>query len=315
MFKRNILIIDDSATIRQGIKLVLMQAKLFDEYLEAPGSAEALEILQQQPIELVMCDIVMPGMDGFEFLSRMKSQPEFRDIPVIMLTGQESVEKKIKGLDLGASDYLTKPFDPGELIARVRVQLKVKRLQDELKTAKQRYKELSITDYLTQIYNRRHFMELFTLEFSRSLRYQFPLSLIIFDIDNFKAINDTYGHLVGDKVIKNIADLISPEIRSHDVFARYGGEEFILMLPQTPLEGAMLVSEKLRDKIAKFDFEGLGRGRVTISLGVATHPTPNIKDTKDLIAAADNALYQAKGRGKNRVVASDGTLQKSGPYV
>jgi len=303
---RNILIIDDSSTIRHGIHLVLKQARLFDNYFEVASAMEGLEILEEYPVEVVICDIVMPGMDGFEFLREMKSQDDYRDIPVVLLTGQESVEKKIKGLDMGASDYLLKPFDPGELIARVKVQLKVKRLQDELKVAKQRYKELSLTDYLTQIFNRRHFMELFDLEFSRSMRYGHPLSLVIFDLDDFKHINDNFGHLQGDKVLRQLSDLVKSEIRSYDVFARYGGEEFVLMLPQTPVEGAFPVAEKIREKLEKFKFEGLGRGEVTISIGVSTYPHDDIQDSKDLISAADTALYEAKENGKNQVVVSKG---------
>lgn len=306
MSDRNILIIDDSSTIRHGIHLVLKQARLFDNYFEVASAMEGLEILEEYPVEVVICDIVMPGMDGFEFLREMKSQDDYRDIPVVLLTGQESVEKKIKGLDMGASDYLLKPFDPGELIARVKVQLKVKRLQDELKVAKQRYKELSLTDYLTQIFNRRHFMELFDLEFSRSMRYGHPLSLVIFDLDDFKHINDNFGHLQGDKVLRQLSDLVKSEIRSYDVFARYGGEEFVLMLPQTPVEGAFPVAEKIREKLEKFKFEGLGRGEVTISIGVSTYPHDDIQDSKDLISAADTALYEAKENGKNQVVVSKG---------
>lgn len=298
---RNILIIDDSSTIRHGISLVLKQARLFDKYFEVASGQEGLEILEKEMIELVICDIIMPGMDGFEFLMEMKSQDEYHDIPVILLTGQESVEKKIKGLDMGASDYLLKPFDPGELIARVRVQLKVKRLQDALKIAKQRYKELSITDYLTQVYNRRHFMELFEQEFSRATRYGQELSLMLMDLDNFKDINDNHGHLTGDKVLRRLAKLVKSVIRAHDVFARYGGEEFILMLPQTPGQGAMLVAEKIREKLEKYKFDELGRGLVTLSLGVAHIPNEDILDGKDLISAADRALYKAKENGKNRV--------------
>jgi diguanylate cyclase (GGDEF)-like protein len=299
--ERNILIIDDSSTIRHGIHLVLKQARLFDQYFEAASAQEGLEYLENNTIEVVLCDIVMPGMDGFEFLKEMKSREMHRDIPVIMLTGQESVDKKIKGLEMGASDYLLKPFDPGELIARVRVQLKVKRLQDELKVAKQRYKELSITDYLTQIYNRRYFMELFDLEFSRATRYKSDLSVIIFDLDNFKNVNDTHGHLVGDKVLRQLSELVRSEIRNHDIFARYGGEEFILMLPQTPTQGAFQVSEKIRKRIESVSLGGLGRGQVTVSMGIATFKADAVNDGKDLISFADSALYRAKLAGKNRV--------------
>lgn len=305
MSERNILIIDDSSTIRHGIHLVLKQARLFDNYFEAASAQEGLAYLDEHMVEVVICDIVMPGMDGFEFLKEMKSRESHRDIPVIMLTGQESVDKKIRGLEMGASDYLLKPFDPGELIARVRVQLKVKRLQDELKIAKQRYKELSITDYLTQVHNRRFFMELFDQEFSRATRYKTDLSVIIFDIDNFKPVNDTHGHLVGDKVLRQLADLVRVEVRNHDVFARYGGEEFVLMLPQTSSQGAAQVAEKIRARVEAASLAGLGRGAITISMGLATLTADSLDDAKDLVAHADTALYRAKQKGKNRVEVAD----------
>ncbi len=305
MREKNVLIMDDSSTIRQGILLVLQQAQLFNHYFEASTAHDGLEALKRNDVELVICDIVMPGMDGYEFLQEMKSHMEWRDIPVIMLTGQVSVDKKIKGLDLGASDYLTKPFDPGELIARVRVQLKVKHLQDELRIAKQRYKELSITDYLTEIYNRRHFMEIFDMEFSRATRYNHNLAVIIFDIDNFKHTNDQYGHLVGDKVLKKTADLVKSEIRSHDVFARYGGEEFVLMLPSTPPQGALLVAEKIREQVMKQKIREMDNKAITISIGVAVYPHSKAQDGAELINAADSALYLAKANGKNRVELSE----------
>ena len=305
MREKNVLIMDDSSTIRQGILLVLQQAQLFNHYFEASTAHDGLEALKRNDVELVICDIVMPGMDGYEFLQEMKSHMEWRDIPVIMLTGQVSVDKKIKGLDLGASDYLTKPFDPGELIARVRVQLKVKHLQDELRIAKQRYKELSITDYLTEIYNRRHFMEIFDMEFSRATRYNHNLAVIIFDIDNFKHTNDQYGHLVGDKVLKKTADLVKSEIRSHDVFARYGGEEFVLMLPSTPPQGALLVAEKIREQVMKQKIREMDNKAITISIGVAVYPHSKAQDGAELINAADSALYRAKANGKNRVELSE----------
>ncbi len=305
MTERNILIIDDSITILQGIKLVLKQAELFDHYFEARSAAEGMKILNENPVDVILCDIIMPGMDGFEFLSEVKAREKYMDIPVILLTGQEALDKKIKGLDMGASDYVTKPFDPDELIARVQVQTKVKRLQDELKLAKQRYKELSITDYLTQIHNRRHFMELFDREFSRATRYLYDLSLVIFDLDNFKMVNDTYGHLQGDRVLKGVADGVKSEIRSHDVFARYGGEEFILLLPQTPLKGASLVAEKIRRNIAETSIDGMAIGDVTISIGVASYPNSRVKDSHSLISLADEAMYNAKTNGKNRVEVAE----------
>ena len=302
MSEKSILIIDDSNTIRAGIGLILRQAGVFERFFEANSADEALRVMENTPPDLIICDIVMPGMDGFEFLRLVKARSLWRDIPVLMLTGQESIDKKIKGLDLGASDYLTKPFDPGELIARVRVQLKVKSLQDELREANSRYMELSITDYLTGTYNRRYFMELFEQEYQRSSRYNQALSLVIFDVDDFKQVNDTFGHLVGDHVLRAITDLVKPEIRSHDTLARYGGEEFVVMLPQTPQAGAILAAEKIRRKVAEAVFPGVEGRNVTLSLGVAGLSNGIDRESHELLARADRALYEAKNKGKNRVV-------------
>lgn len=302
MSEKSILIIDDSNTIRAGIGLILRQAGVFERFFEASNAEEALRIMEITPPDLIICDIVMPGLDGFEFLKLVKARSLWRDIPVLMLTGQESIDKKIKGLDLGASDYLTKPFDSGELIARVRVQLKVKSLQDELREANSRYMELSITDYLTCIYNRRYYMELFEQEYQRSSRYGQPLSLVIFDVDDFKQVNDTFGHLVGDRVLKHIPELVKPEIRSHDTLARYGGEEFVIMLPQTPQAGAILAAEKIRRKVAEAVFSGVEGRNITLSLGVASLTTDIDRESHELLARADRALYEAKSQGKNRVV-------------
>jgi two-component system, cell cycle response regulator len=296
-----VLIIDDSITIRQRIKLELKKATLFDEYHEARDGAEGLRVVEAHPIDLVLCDVIMPGMDGFEFLAAMKAAEGSADIPVIMLTGQESTEKKIQGLDLGASDYLTKPFDPGELIARVRVQLKIKQLQDDLRNANERYRELSVTDYLTKLFNRRHFMDIFLNEFERAQRYLLPLSFVILDIDHFKSINDTKGHLVGDSVLAELAGVLRHNLRSHDVVARYGGEEFVVLLPMAGADEAVRVAEKLRSRTERYRFSAMDGRSVTISVGVCSYPRKGVDKVDQIIAAADEALYQAKRNGRNVV--------------
>src|SRR5262249_30844758 len=158
------------------------------------------------------------------------------EIPVIMLTSEEDVSKKIKGLEQGASDYVTKPFDEGELIARVKVHLKIKYLQDELRQKNVLLKELSGTDELTQMNNRRRFMEHFSNEFARARRYKHSLSFVMLDVDYFKQINDRYGHLIGDRVLIEVAAVMKKTMRAADIIGRYGGEEFTLLLPETNLQ-------------------------------------------------------------------------------
>lgn len=291
-----LLIIDDSITVRTSIRKALEPTGLFEEYVEATNGKEGLHLLAEREVDLVICDIIMPDLDGFAFLRLMKGDPQHQDIPVLMLTGQEAVEKKVAGLELGASDYVTKPFAKDELIARVRVHLKLKLVQDKLR-------EASITDYLTKRYNRRHFMELFLSEFDRSRRHGHPLSLVLLDVDHFKRINDAKGHIQGDRVLVAISDLMRANVRREDVVGRYGGEEFVILLPHIDEAGAIQAAEKVRRVIEEARFPGMGDMTVTVSLGVVTFhgQKPGTATVDLLLLVADSALYAAKEKGRNRV--------------
>ncbi len=300
------LIIDDDDNVRAEVKRYLNQAGLFDSYYEATDGIEGFKVLLNKDVDLILCDVMMPGIDGFKFLSMKKARPEFNDIPVIMLTGAEDVKLKIKGLEQGASDYITKPFDPGELIARVRVHFKIKALQEELRATNKRLEELSNTDGLTKLYNRRYFMELLELEFQRARRYESNLAFVMIDIDHFKDFNDTYGHLLGDRILVEIAAILQENLRIHDIVGRYGGEEFALLTPETDQRGALVVAERYRRRIEDFVLmEGNRNLKVTISLGIAFCPHAQINSVDDLIRLADNALYKAKRNGRNRVELAD----------
>lgn len=296
----SLLVIDDSKVGRQHILEILQQTSLFRAYHEAADGLEGFKKILSQPVDLVLCDVDMPGMDGFKFLAMIKTREELRDIPVIMLTGKENREDKIRGLELGASDYVTKPFDPGELVARVKVQLKIKSLQDSLKESNQLLLELSNTDPLTRLANRRHLMEMLDREFTRSIRSGSPLSLVMLDIDHFKKINDTYGHQVGDEILIDMATILRRHLREYDLAARYGGEEFSLVLPDADLDKAMQVAERLRKAVAQKRFNAAKSAlNITISLGVGCIPRPEIQSVDDLIRFADDALYKAKREGRN----------------
>lgn len=219
----SILIIDDSNQVRAQIVKTLQKVSLFDNYLEAADGIEAFKLVLNSPVDLILCDLEMPRMDGFKFISMLQTRDELKDIPVIMLTGREDRDLKIKGLEEGACDYVTKPFDAGELVARVKVQLKIKCLQDELKRSNELLKQLSNTDPLTHLYNRRYLMEALDREYQRAARKESSLSLIIIDIDHFKKVNDNYGHQQGDVVLAAVAALLKKMVRSYDVAARYGG--------------------------------------------------------------------------------------------
>ncbi len=298
----SILIIDDDNSSREEVKHILNMSGLFDEFYEAADGVDGFKILLNKSVDLILCDVDMPGIDGIKFLSMKRARPEYNDIPVVMLTGMQDVKLKVQTLEMGASDYVTKPFDPAELIARVRVHSKIKRLQDELRDKNRKLEELSNTDDLTRLYNRRYFMEVFELEFQRAKRYGSYLSFIMMDIDYFKDFNDTYGHLLGDEVLVEVARILKNNLRVNDQLGRYGGEEFALMMPETDLQGATVVAERHRKQIENFtlhkDSEKL---KVTISLGVASYPDPRVESLDDLIKLADDVLLEAKSEGRNRI--------------
>ncbi len=301
----SILIIDDSTTIRERIASTLASLDLFSRFYQAEDGLDGFKQLLAYPVDLVLCDLEMPRIDGFKFLSMMQARPELIGIPTIILTGVNDQGSKIRGLGHGASDYITKPFDPEELIARVKVHLKIKQLQDDLRRSNELLLDLSITDYLTGLFNRRYFMESLSREMTRSERSNHPLSLIIMDIDHFKQVNDRFGHTKGDHVLQEVAKRISGELRSYDIAARFGGEEFIVILPESDVNDATVVAERIRTSIQDLVFDGLlSELTITISLGVCEKSMlPQISEDA-FINAADDALYRAKLYGRNRVELS-----------
>ena len=301
---RTVLIVDDDKFMREFITSVLRAHKLFDNFIFARNGLEGYKRLKNNyiDVDLVISDLNMPEYDGYKFLAFRENLPELKQIPVIIITGVEEKESEIKGLEMGANDYLVKPVGFHELIVRVKNLLKVKILQDELIKKNLILEKLSNIDYLTGINNRRYFMMLFEKEFSRSLRYNRSLSFIIFDIDHFKLVNDTYGHQIGDDVLTDVVDLISKNLRKHDIFGRYGGEEFTLLLPETDYKGALLVAERHRRRIENNRFGGDNKFQVTISAGITSYPEENYDTLDEMIIKADESLYYAKNTGRNKVV-------------
>jgi diguanylate cyclase (GGDEF)-like protein len=224
---------------------------------------------------------------------------------VILLTGQEQVGSKVRALDAGATDYLVKPFHEAELVARLRVHLKVKQLQDALREKNHELEELSRRDPLTSVYNRRAFHESLELEFARHARYARPFSFMMVDLDHFKRVNDTHGHQAGDLALTTAANVLVATLRTNDVVGRYGGEEFAVLLPETPPAAALLVAERCRATIANTPLvHGETVFSVTASIGLASMPDPRVSSTEELIRLADEALYAAKDHGRNRLIAA-----------
>ena len=298
-----ILIIDDSSTGREELIQILTAGGDFDNFLQAPDGASGLKLLSdpQQAVDVVCCDLNMPNMDGYQFLRMVRANPELINIPIVMLTSESDVSDVVKTFELGANDFISKPFNPSILRVRLKNMLQIKQLQDLLKDQRDRMEEMATLDSLTGLANRRSFRLSLKEEFNRFIRYADPVSLLLADLDNFKKINDTYGHPRGDAVLKETARIIQDAMRAVDHVARFGGEEFVVVMPKTDLDGACIAAERIRAAVEINHFEGLPEaGAMTISIGVTTL-SEDVEDMDALIKMADDALYRAKENGRNRV--------------
>jgi diguanylate cyclase (GGDEF)-like protein len=295
MRRQTVLVIDDSVLIHS-----LVRVRLEDEPIEvhfADSGRAGLEKAASLQPDLILLDVDMPEMDGFEACRRLKADPATSAIPVVFLSGASTAQQKVQGLDLGAVDYVTKPFDPAELRARVRAALRTKYLMDLL--AKR-----AMIDGLTGLWNRACFEQRLASELSLTRRSQRPLACAMLDLDHFKRINDTHGHPFGDEVLRGVAQVIQDACRTEDVPCRYGGEEFVLLLPNTALEGAMSLAERIRTAVANTPFVfRRERVPVTCSIGIADNLRVAGGDTS-LVDLADQALYRAKQDGRNRAVSA-----------
>ena len=313
MEKATILLVEDNQFQGKATKGILETAGYLVLW-EKTGLSGFKTARVEKP-DLVLLDVVLPDKDGHEICRFIKMNEAIHDIPVIMLTAKGKVEDKVKGLNIGADDYLPKPFDEMELLARINAFLRIKRLQDELKQKHGQLEKLlkkvetmAITDVGTGLFNRRHFLENLDKEFTRAKRYNSPLSCIMIDIDHFKKVNDTYGHLVGDSVLEEIGKLIRDNSRNIEIAARYGGEEFVILLPETDLEGAEKPARRFLEKVMAHRFKGIADDNlITVSMGITAIPDSEIVSKEDLIRGADYALYKAKKADRNRVEMSTGS--------
>ena len=300
--KRTLLIIDDSKAIRTQVQQIFADGKMFPKILQAADGIEAFKLLVNTSVDIILCDIEMPGIDGLKFLAMLQSREDLKEIPVIMLTSHGDLNTKVRGLESGACDYITKPFEPAEMVARVHVQMQIKTLQDELRRSNQLLLQLAQTDPLTRLYNRRHLYEKLEIELNRCFRGRNPIALIMTDIDHFKQVNDKFGHQVGDEVLTKVADLLQEQLRTYDLAARYGGEEFCLVLPETDLEAACEVAERIRQQAEAMTFPApMENHRLTMSFGVSAYDGTEEGSIDEMIRVADDALYEAKHSGRNQV--------------
>ena len=298
----NILVVDDSDQMRSIVTSTLKRSGFVMNCYEAKTGLEAMRVLLEKQVDLVICDVMMPELDGCKFLALKAQQLKLNDVPVIMLTSQEDLALKIKALEEGASDYIMKPFEEGELLARAKVQLKLKFLQDQLKKKNAELHQLAGIDSLTGFANRHRFMESFERELFRSKRHKMDLSFVIIDIDFFKQVNDRFGHLIGDAVLIQIGKMIAQRVRLSDLIGRYGGDELILLLPQTHITGALSLTEEIRKQIEAAEFTGSSQMlKLTVSAGVGNFPQLSQTTVDELVQKADEALYRAKAYGRNRI--------------
>jgi diguanylate cyclase (GGDEF)-like protein len=302
-----VLVIEDHPDQRELLAIVLQREGY--RVVTAANGLEALEKLEVENIQIALSDIMMPKMDGFELIKRIRTNPALKSIYLILITARIQEGDRVRGLDLGADDYITKPFSFSELLARVRVGSRVVHYQQHLEYQTQ-------VDSLTGLFNRRAFEKKIHEEFERSKRYHNPLSLLILDIDNFKTINDTYGHHGGDAALVKISETFREKTRQSDFPSRYGGEEFVLVLPETDQENALQVASKIHDAIRSCVFGTTARPfRLTVSIGVSSTSTRFYTDWREMLDDADQALYLAKNTGKDRIETWDPEKKTSTPQA
>lgn len=309
-----ILIVDDNPTNLSVLSHTLKSAG-FNIRVAMDGES-AIELVNCEPPDLILLDVQMEALDGFETCSRLKANPDTQKIPIIFITALADPQAKIKGFAVGAVDYITKPFYAAEVIARVSVHLQLSFLTRQvteqaiaLRKANQELRNLIHIDSLTQIANRRQFDTCIEREWRRLAREQAPLALILCDVDYFKKYNDCYGHIAGDICLQNIAKALMRAVtRPADLVARYGGEEFGIILPNTNTEGAIRVAERIQAEIEQLRIlhsQSEVSAYVTVSLGISSQLPHWEMSTEKSIAAADRALYCAKQQGRNTYCICD----------
>ncbi|RLA79931.1 MAG: diguanylate cyclase response regulator [Epsilonproteobacteria bacterium] len=296
-----ILVVDDTDT-----NIEILSELLGDDYdiMAALDGEFALEIVNEDMPDLVLLDIMMPDMDGYEVCQKLKLNPKTKDIPVIFITAKDDEESIEKAYDVGGIDYVTKPFKPKELMARVKTQLKMRELIQDLEKTQEELKLLASTDPMTKLYNRRYFSKISEHIIYLAKRDKKLASVIMLDIDKFKHVNDTYGHNIGDEVIINLSVQLQELTRNSDIICRYGGEEFVILLPDTCVKGAVVISEKIRETVEQLTltFDENKNINYTVSIGVSEVNVADDLNIEASLIRADEALYEAKESGRNRVV-------------
>jgi len=288
-----VLIVDDSPS-----NIRVMAAVLQERYRvkTATSGQQCLEMAIRHKPDLILLDIEMPGLSGYEVCRELKDMSETQDIPVIFVTGRNNIEDEEMGLRIGAVDYITKPIRPVILSARVDTHVTLKQQQDRLL-------KMAMHDQLTGLYNRHYMLDIVDQKIARARRHHTPLSTLIVDLDHFKKINDTYGHIVGDQILEQVGEFLNKQCRTEDTVTRFGGEEFLILMEPCSLNQAHYKAEVMRHQISELMPSGIP---VTVSIGVA-ELSENDTVFNDMLKRADDALYRAKALGRNRTELSDAT--------
>jgi len=287
--KATLLLVDD-----EPVNIQLLAATLKDTYQlkVATSGKQCLQLVATDPKpDLILLDIDMPDMDGYQVCEHLKHNHNSAEIPIIFVTAMQSTADEEKGLLLGAVDYVTKPVRPPILLARIATHIQLKNQRDSLI-------KMAIRDQLTGLFNRHYLLETANHRVAKVMRNDFPVSVLMMDIDHFKSINDTYGHQAGDVVLKAFAGLLNQESREEDIVSRFGGEEFVIFLDECNVFTAEKIAERIRQRVEEFHPENI---EVTVSIGVA-ELRKGKEGFSDLIKRADDAMYQAKKQGRNRVI-------------
>ncbi len=300
--KSRIVVVDDDRMTRSSLRGLL--EKHGHEVVEVETGQAIIELVQQKDrIDLVLLDVLMPGLSGIDCCRLIKSLTKDRYLPVVLVTARDNNSaNRIEGLRTGADDYVSKPFDEHELLARVSNLLRIKGVHDEIHRAKEKLATLSVRDELTGLYNYRYLSERLAEEFERARRYQDPLACAMIDVDHFRAFNDAHGNPAGDAALIEIAERLRQSVREIDVVARYGGEEFVLILPSTHFSGALAVADRVwravRGAPVLIDGQALP---ISISIGISMFPSRDVNERDALLHAAEQALGQAKEDGRDRI--------------
>ncbi|MER2520248.1 MAG: PleD family two-component system response regulator [Bdellovibrionales bacterium] len=308
-----VLVLEDNSYSRDFIRDTL--EKLPAEVVFASTVAEATAMARANNYDIVFASLDLRDEDGLHACAHLRTQSATRQTPILLLANDSEMGRVAKGLDLGANDYLLRPIDANELVARTQTQLKHKRHYDELRRNYEDNISLALVDPLTGAFNRRYLEAYFPRVLARSLKNGKPLSLMMIDVDHFKKVNDTRGHAAGDATLRMIVDRIVNGIRPADLMARLGGEEFIVVMPETSLDMALSIAERLRERISSSPIElpsdthasGFNPLEVTISIGCTDVAESDENCTlESVLKRADTALYKAKNAGRNRVVCEPG---------